>query len=133
MFDCFMGAHGTELCVTDGTVNGTSLITDMTPGVSSSVLVEAVPLNGEWLVLSSGQDASMTHGVSLWSTDGTEMSLQYNPWPGSSNSSLGGTYGPLLLTDTQAFFIAHDGVSGHEWHRFSHGEISDDWMVLNVQ
>lgn len=133
MFDCFMGAHGTELCVTDGTVNGTSLITDMTPGVSSSVLVEAVPLNGEWLVLSSGQDASMTHGVSLWSTEGTEMSLQYNPWPGSSNSSLGGTYGPLLLTDTQAFFIAHDGVSGHEWHRFSHGEISDDWMVLNVQ
>ena len=133
MFDCFMGAQGTELCVTDGTVNGTSLINDMTPGVSSSVLVDVVPLNGEWLVLSSGQDELTTHGVSLWSTDGNEMVMQYNPWPGVSNSSLGGTYGPLFLTDTQAFFIAHDGVSGHEWHRFSHGEISDDWVVLNLQ
>ena len=133
LFDCFMGAHGTELCVTDGTANGTSLIQDMTPGVSSSTLIDAVPLNGEWLVLSSGQDESIVHGVSLWSTDGSGMSMQYNPWPGASNSSLGGTYGSLLLTATQAFFIAHDGTTGHEWHRFSHGELSDDWIVLSVQ
>lgn len=133
LFDCFTGANGTELCVTDGTVNGTSLIQDMTPGVSSSTLVDAVSLNGEWLVLTSGQDESIVHGVSLWSTDSSGISMQYNPWPGASNSSLGGTYGSILLTATQAFFIAHDGTTGHEWHRFSHGELSDDWIVLSVQ
>ena len=133
MFDCFTAAHGTELCSTDGTANGTSLIQDMTPGVSSSTLVDAVPLNGEWLILSSGEDESVVHGVSLWSTDSSGMTVQYNPWPGASNSSLGGTYGSILLTTTQAFFIAHDGMAGHEWHRFSHGELSDDWLVLSAQ
>ena len=101
--------------------------------MSSSTLVDAVPLNGEWLILSSGEDESVVHGVSLWSTDSSGMTVQYNPWPGASNSSLGGTYGSILLTTTQAFFIAHDGMAGHEWHRFSHGELSDDWLVLSVQ
>lgn len=55
----------------------------------------------------------------------------YNPWPGSANDSQALTYGGLILSDTQAFLIAHDGITGHEWHRWSHGELSDDWIVID--
>jgi ELWxxDGT repeat protein len=133
MFDCFTAAHGTELCTTDGSANGTSLLNDAAPGVTSSNLVAAVSLGDHWLLLASGYDGTTTHGVSLWSTDGIELSLRYNPWPGISNSSQAGSYGGLLVTSTQVFFIAHDGATGHEWHRWSHGELSDDWVVLKGQ
>ena len=133
MFDCFTAAHGTELCITDGSANGTSLLNDAAPGVTSSNLVAAVSLGDHWLLLASGYDGTTTHGVSLWSTDGIELSLRYNPWPGISNSSQAGSYGGLLVTSTQVFFIAHDGATGHEWHRWSHGELSDDWVVLKGQ
>jgi len=133
MFDCFTAAHGTELCVTDGSPNGTLLLSDSTPGVSSSNLVAAVALEHQWLVLASGFEGTLAHGVSLWSTDGTELTLRYNPWQGAANSSQAGNYGHLLLSATQVFFIAHDGATGHEWHRWSHGELSDDWILLNAQ
>ena len=52
------------------------------------------------------------------------------PWTGSGNSSAALTYGQLIIGPTQAWMIAHDGVHGHEWHRWSHGELSDDWIVI---
>ncbi len=133
MFDCFIAAHGTELCMTDGSPNGTYLISDATPGVTSSNLVAAVGLGEYWLLLASGYDGVTSNGVSLWSSDGTELTLRYNPWQGASNSSQAGSYGGLLVTSTQVLFIAHDGATGHEWHRWSHGELSDDWIVFNGQ
>jgi len=36
----------------------------------------------------------------------------------------------MVVSDSQVFFIAHDGSTGHEWHRWSHGELSDDWIVI---
>ena len=59
------------------------------------------------------------------------MRLVSDPWTGSGNSSEALTYGQLLISPTQAWFIAHDGGHGHEWHRFSHGELSDDWIVIH--
>ena len=61
----------------------------------------------------------------------TAMRLAYDPWPGLGNSSQALNYGALVLSPTQAWFIAHDGAHGHEWHRWSHGELSDDWIVIH--
>ena len=88
------------------------------------------PVGDGWIVVSSGSVNGTPQGVVLWAVEGTAMRLAYDPWTGNGNSSQALTYGELILSPTQAWFIAHDGVHGHEWHRWSHGELSDDWVVI---
>ena len=35
----------------------------------------------------------------------------------------------LVVALTLALYN-NDGSSGHEWYRWSHGELSDDWIVI---
>ena len=83
-----------------------------------------------WLVVSDGMVNGSAQGVSLWVVEGEAIRPAYNAWTGSGNSSEALTYGQLIIGPTQAWMIAHDSVHGHEWHRWSHGELSDDWIVI---
>ncbi|QDU86964.1 hypothetical protein Pla175_03180 [Pirellulimonas nuda] len=58
------GRHGEELWVSDGTVAGTALVKDITPGVYSSQLEDFV-VAGEQLVFTNDKDQ-------VWISDGTE-------------------------------------------------------------
>lgn len=131
LFDCLTPNHGLEVCITDGTPLGSRLLHDLTPGMMSSDLRGMAPVGDGWLVVSSGAVEGTPQGVALWAVEGTAMRLVYDPWPGSGNSSEALNYGRLVLSATQAWFIAHDGLHGHEWHRWSHGTLSDDWVVIH--
>lgn len=130
LFDCLTPTHGMEACITDGTPQGSRVLHDLTPGLMSSDLRGVAPVGDGWIVVSSGSVNGTPQGVVLWAVEGTAMRLAYDPWTGNGNSSQALTYGELILSPTQAWFIAHDGVHGHEWHRWSHGELSDDWVVI---
>ncbi|MEC7461107.1 MAG: hypothetical protein VX891_03370 [Candidatus Thermoplasmatota archaeon] len=131
LFDCMTAATGLEVCITDGTPQGSRVLHDLTPGMMSSDLRALVAVDEGWLVVSDGTVDSTRHGVALWVVEGEALRPVYNPWPGPSNSSEALTYGELVIGPTQAWMIAHDGVHGHEWHRWSHGELSDDWIILH--
>jgi len=131
LFDCMTSTSGLETCISDATPQGSRVLSDMTPGMMSSDLRAFVEVGDDWLVVSDGTIDGTSTGVSLWAVEGEAMRLVYNPWTGSSNSSEALNYGQMVLSPTQAWFIAHDGVHGHEWHRWSHGELSDDWIVIH--
>ena len=131
LFDCMTAATGLEVCITDGTPQGSRALHDLTPGMMSSDLRALVAVDEGWLVVSDGTVDSTPQGVALWVVEGEALRPVYNPWPGPSNSSEALTYGELVIGPTQAWMIAHDGVHGHEWHRWSHGELSDDWIILH--
>lgn len=131
IFDCTTAETGTEVCITDATTMGTRVVLDGTPGMLSTS-VESLQAVGEgWVALADGSSDGDTVGTALWASSGSTMRMIYNPWEGSGNDSQAGTYGRTVVTDTQVLFIAHDGETGHEWHRWSHGELSDDWIVFN--
>jgi ELWxxDGT repeat protein len=131
LFDCLTPSHGLEVCITDGTPQGSRVLHDLTPGLMSSDIRGMAPVGDDWVVVASGSVNGTAQGVVLWAVEGTAMRLVYDPWPGSGNSSQALNYGALVLSPTQAWFVAHDGVHGHEWHRWSHGELSDDWIVTH--
>ena len=119
------------MCVTDGTPGGSNVFHDLTPGVLSSDIRGLVAVGDGAAMVSDGVTSGDAVGVSLWMIEGDELHMAYNPWPGTGNSSQALTYGSMTLTDSQLFFVAHDGEFGHEWHRWSHGELSDDWIVID--
>ena len=131
VFDCTTPEHGTEVCITDATTMGTRVVQDTTPGMLSSSVVAVQSIGEGWVAITDGTHQGASVGASLWSSTGSTMHLVYNPWDGTGNNSQAGLYGTLTLSDTQLFFVAHDGETGHEWHRWSHGELSDDWVVFN--
>jgi ELWxxDGT repeat protein len=131
IFDCTTPDSGTEVCITDATTMGTRVVLDGTPGMLSSS-VEGLHAVGEgWVALADGSVDGDALGTALWASSGSTMRVVYNPWEGSGNDSQAGSYGRTVVSDTQVLFIAHDGITGHEWHRWSHGELSDDWIVFN--
>lgn len=131
LFDCLTVNTGLETCITDGTPQGSRVVHDLTPGLMSSDVRAVAAVSDGWLVVSDGTVNGSTQGVALWAVEGEAMRPVYNPWQGNGNSSEALTYGQLIVGPTQAWFIAHDGVHGHEWHRWSHGELSDDWIVIH--
>ena len=130
LFDCLTPTHGMEICTTDGTPQGSRVVHDLTPGLMSSDIRGLAAVGDGWVVISSGSVNGTAQGVALWAIEGTAMRLAYDPWTGNGNSSQALNYGALVISPTQAWFIAHDGTHGHEWHRWSHGEMSDDWIVI---
>lgn len=109
------GVHGTELWKTDGTAEGTVLVSDINPGPDGSIptwgfAFLAAPFGSSLLF-------SATDGISgneLWKSDGsTEGTVQVsdiNPGPGSSDLK-------LFSSSTGVFLQANDGTTGSElWH-----------------
>ena len=78
------GTNGSELWVSDGTANGTTLLKDIYPGSNSSYPEQLTVVNGKLFFRAS--DAS---GTELWVSDGTAngTTMVEDIYPGSGNSS----------------------------------------------
>ena len=103
------GSSGTELYVTDGTAEGTELVTDINPGSGSSYPGGFTEFNGKLYFNandgSSGRELYVTDGTA----EGTKLVADINP--GSSGS------GPYRFTEFTEFndklyFTANDGSLG---------------------
>jgi ELWxxDGT repeat protein len=100
--------HGTELWRTDGTPQGTVLVTDLVPGPGSSDPQSLTAAGG--LLYFSAWDQH--HGRELWASDGTAAGTRLvdDIAPGAFSSA------PMLLTPVagRLFFTADDGLTGRE-------------------
>lgn len=131
-FDCVIASTGMELCQTDGTEQGTHLTIDLMQGVSSSLPRALMYTDSTLYVLAQGIDQTGTNsGHALWAIDGQTASVVFDPYAGIGNDSSAGTYGGLIASSTHIFFIADDGVHGHELHQYLLPSIQDDWVVWN--
>ena len=133
-FDCVTPTTANELCYTDGTIEGSKLAYEFQPGISSSDIRHIKLENQHILVIVDGQYNGDNLGHCLWSisTDTLQAKPVYDPWQGAGNNSQSGTYGELLNTEDVVFFIANDGLSGHEIHTWSPQEIGDEWLVWRI-
>src|SRR5206468_441715 len=61
------GEHGVELWVTDGTTGGTTLLSDLSPGLNSSTPTDLLVVGAK--LFFKADDG--VHGRELWVTDGT--------------------------------------------------------------
>ena len=66
-FSCYDPTYGNELFVTDGSVSGTGLVKDITPGQNSSSLFDFTSFKGKLYFT-----ADYGYGSFLWSSDGTK-------------------------------------------------------------
>jgi ELWxxDGT repeat protein/VCBS repeat-containing protein len=111
------GTNGRELWMTDGTVQGTSLVADINPGADSSAPANLVDVDG---VLYFAADDG-TNGEELWRSDGTAegtfmvrdvfpgtYSVSYQTFANSSNPA------QMTSVDGTLFFTARDGLNGIE-------------------
>jgi ELWxxDGT repeat protein len=129
-FDCVLATTGMELCQTDGTVQGTYLTIDLMQGISSSLPKAMMYTDSTLYVLAQGIDETGTNsGHALWSIDNQVASIAFDPYTGIGNNSNAGTYGGLMVSSTHVFFIADDGIHGHELHQYLLPAIQDQWMV----
>ena len=62
------GVYGSELWISDGTPEGTTLLSDIQPGSSGSAPGNFIVHNGKLYFTAT----TLQYGVELWSTDGTE-------------------------------------------------------------
>lgn len=100
--------HGTELWGTDGTPEGTALVSDILPGEGSSMPAGLTAAGGK--VFFAAHDGE--HGWEPWESDGTaagtRMVEDINPGPFSSAPS------GFVLSGSNLFFAADDGTAGAE-------------------
>jgi len=122
-----------ELYVTDGTLDGTSMIADLNPGNDGidvgqfNSLIPHVWWNDVlYLRLDDGTDET---GPELWRTDGTEAGtyIVKDIREGSDSSSLS----ELILWEDHIYFSAYDGTHGYElWQ--SDGTENGTFMIKDI-
>ncbi|MGB0265380.1 MAG: DUF7151 family protein [Candidatus Poseidoniaceae archaeon] len=130
-FDCINPGNGVELCKTDGTISGTSVATDMLVGNLSSSPRAAIT-SGEYVFfIAKGEINGDQQGYCLWSLheESHLASLAINPWTGQGNDSNAGLYGDLLSGGGSLYFIAENGINGHEMYAWNHEMITDGWII----
>jgi ELWxxDGT repeat protein len=105
---CYTSATGSELCRTDGTRAGTSVI-DFVPGAGSGSPSSLVVL-GAQLVFTMSTPAT---GRELWTSDGTlaGTSLVVELQPGTSD---GVRFDPIVPMDGSLYFVASRGFTSSE-------------------
>lgn len=128
-FDCVAPQVGHEICSSNGTVAGTRIEADLRQGMTGSDVLTFASYDETLFFLASGEIDSVETGSILWQASDGEISPAYDPWPGLNNHSASGTYGGLVLTEHHLLFASHDGVRGHEIHAWSHGRVTEDWLI----
>lgn len=115
-------ANGIELWSTDGTIAGTALLKDINPNQADGFQLNLDPnffvfQNRLWFKANDG-----THGIELWSTDGTtagtslftDLNTGYANDPGNFDAFRVGTYfntSPLIAAGDHFYYSAFDGSS----------------------
>jgi len=132
-FDCVTATSATELCYSDGTSLGSKMAYEFQPGISSSDIRDLEVINQQLLIIADGESEGIDSGHCLWILDSQTMvaSIAYDPWSGIGNNSQSGTYGELEVSNEIIFFIANNGLHGHEIHSWSPLELSEDWLIWN--
>jgi ELWxxDGT repeat protein len=132
-FDCVTTTTATELCYSDGTVSGSKMAYEFQPGISSSDIRDLAVVNQQLLIIADGEVNGIDSGHCLWTIDSQTLtaSIVIDPWVGVGNNSQSGTYGELEISDEIVFFIANNGLNGHEIHSWSPLALSDDWLIWN--
>ena len=130
-FDCIYPNSGVELCRTDGTVDGTSIAIDMIAGNLSGEPKQVTNYDEFIFFISESETDDGIIGNSLWVLNSESMVLNQvlNPWEGVANDSNAGMYGNLISTSTGIYFIAENGIHGHELYAWNHSMITDDWVI----
>ena len=97
--------QGPGICVSNGTVAGSSYLKQITVGVLETKLGQIVDLNGTAMFI--GDD--VTHGLELWRSDGTEAGTVQPGviYPGGASQADGFTE-----VNGVVYFSATDGVHG---------------------
>lgn len=107
----FSASNGTApgICVTDGTLAGTTYLAPVRVGVLETTLGQIVDLNGTALFI--GDDGAT--GRELWASDGTPggTRLVKDVLPGSGGGLESST---LVVMGNAVYFAARDGVHGRE-------------------
>jgi ELWxxDGT repeat protein len=102
------GIHGTEVWVSDGTAEGSSLLKDIYPGANSSVSIYQSFHTFDGLAYFSADDGE--HGVEIWVTDGTSEGTRLLKETNSSGM-------PRVELNGQLLFSLDDGIHGRELWR----------------
>lgn len=125
-FDCVTATFGSELCSSDGTIDGTIVATDLSSGVVDSDVRHISIIGDDIVFIASADDI----GFALWSLDSSgTIQLQYDPYQGIGNNSDSGQYGNMIVTDTQVIFVALDGQNGNELYAWTHLQLTDEWLI----
>ena len=130
-FDCITATTAQELCVSDGTVDGTKMIHEFQPGMASAEIRGLVAAEGHLLIIANGEVNGLDTGHCLWSIDVVTLAanIVYDPWTGVGNNSDAGTYGAMINSGELILFVADDGTSGHELHMWSPLSLTDEWLI----
>ena len=120
------GVNGTELWFTDGSEEGTNMISDIYPGTSESI-PSSLTVIGDVVYFSANNGVN---GTELWISDGTEsgtnMIFDINPGQASGNPSQMTEAGGVI------YFSASDGVYGQELWKTT-GLTSTTEMVKDIR
>ncbi|HYO54798.1 ELWxxDGT repeat protein, partial [Archangium sp.] len=106
------GVHGSELWKSDGTAEGTVLVSDLTPGAGSSALqnVRFIPASPHGdIAFPFANDAG---GMEPWTSDGTAEGTR--PLADLAPGPLSSSPANLTVSGSRLFFVADEGEHGRE-------------------
>jgi ELWxxDGT repeat protein/cysteine-rich repeat protein len=113
------GVHGYELWVSDGTLEGTLLVSDIEPGADGSRPTQLTRVDDRLVF----QACTSEFGCEVWTTDGTESGTRrlsdLAPGVHSSNPEL------FAVAARRLFFQAYEPTAGSELHAFDLGQCGD--------
>jgi len=123
--------HGSELWISDGTPDGTSMVADINPGPAGCDCQNFQVVNGKVLFTAEHPD----YGKELWVTDGTAegtaLLKDIFDGAGASMESFANGEDYFYVFDDVLYFSAENSTAGQELWR-SDGTAAGTFMVKNI-
>ncbi len=109
-FDKSDATAGRELWITDGTIAGTKIVTDIVAGSGDSAPKYLTRVDDKVFFLAT----TIAAGEELWVSDGTTTQMVKDIRPGVTGA---GILAPMVALDGVLYFVANDGTNGNELWR----------------